>query len=75
MSEFVPLATFVIAFCAVFSALGLMFNILLKPVKDNQARMESEQKDIKDLIQKQTDEFKNEIMGIKEEIISIKQKL
>ena len=86
MSEFVPLATFIIAFCAVFSALGLMFNILLKPVKDNQARIESEQKDIKArmeleqkeikiLFQKQTDEFKNEIMGIKEEIISIKRKL
>ena len=69
MSEFVPLATFIIAFCAVFSALGLMFNILLKPVKDNQARMESEQKDIKALIQKEkerNDEFQKKVIGILE---------
>ena len=70
MIEFVPLATFIIAFCAVFSALGLMFNILLKPVKDNQARIESEQKEIKALIQKEkerNDEFQKKVIGILEE--------
>ena len=54
LSPFAPLATVIISFCAVFTALGFMFNILLRPVKDsqvllanNQARIEAEQKDIK----------------------------
>ena len=34
------LLTAIIAFCAVFTSLGLMFNILLGPVKESQANLE-----------------------------------
>lgn len=44
MELFTPLFQAVIAFCAVFTALGLMFNILLKPVKENMARLEKDLK-------------------------------
>ncbi len=40
----------IIALCAIFTALGFMFNMLLKPVKENQARLESEQQSIKDML-------------------------
>ena len=36
-----PLAVFTIAFCAVFTALGLMFNILLSPIKKDITRLET----------------------------------
>ena len=42
MGLFTPLFQATIAFCAVFTALGLMFNILLKPVKENMARLEKD---------------------------------
>ena len=42
MEKFTALFQAVIAFCAVFTALGLMFNILLGPVKENQRRLEKE---------------------------------
>ncbi len=45
MELFTPLFQAVIAFCAVFTALGLMFNILLKPVKENMARLEKGMKE------------------------------
>ena len=45
MEPFTPLFQAVIAFCAVFTALGLMFNILLKPVKENMARLEKDMKE------------------------------
>ena len=45
--ELQMLLTAIIAFCAVFTSLGLMFNILLRPVKVNQDRMESEIKELK----------------------------
>ena len=35
-----------------------MFNILLKPVKDNQARIEAEQKDIKARMESEQKEIK-----------------
>lgn len=45
MEPFIPLFQAVIAFCAVFTALGLMFNILLRPVKENMARLEKDMKE------------------------------
>ena len=61
MDNLADLATFTIAFCAVFTALGFMFNILLKPVKDNQARMELEQKNIKDMLLKEQEKVNNAV--------------
>lgn len=37
-----PLFTAVIAFMAVLTGLGFVFNLLLKPVKENQVRMEEQ---------------------------------
>lgn len=69
---FLPLFIILISFCAIFTALGLLFNILLNPVKENQARMEREIISIKEKLDK-------EIVSIKEkldkEIVSIKEKL
>ena len=59
---FVPVAVFIISFCALFTALGFMFNFILKPVKDNQARIELEQKNIKNMMLKDQEERK-EIMS------------
>ena len=46
-----PLATVVIAFCAFLTVLGLIFNILLTPVKENIVRLKEDvttlKKDIK----------------------------
>ena len=33
--------TSVIAFCSVFAGLGFVFNLFLRPMKENQARMEN----------------------------------
>ncbi len=35
------LLTSVIAFCSVFAGLGFVFNLFLRPMKENQARMEN----------------------------------
>ncbi len=40
--------TSVISFCSVFAGLGFVFKILLQPVKENQARMEKELKELKE---------------------------
>ena len=47
LKKLTPLMTAVITFCAVFTALGLMFNILLNPVKANLARLEEDIKSVK----------------------------
>lgn len=40
MTILTPLATVVIALAGLFSGMGLIFNWLLSPIKENQARME-----------------------------------
>ena len=57
----IPLLTAIIAFCAVFTALGLMFNILLGPVKENQVRMGRE-----------LDQFKQELGHLKQDLAQFK---
>ena len=42
MEMFTPLFQAVIAFVAVLTGLGFVFNLLLGPVKANQARLEKE---------------------------------
>ena len=42
LKKLTPLMTAVITFCAVFTALGLMFNILLGSVKSNLIRVEKD---------------------------------
>ena len=41
LASLVPLANIIIALVALFTGLALIFNWLLNPVKENQARMES----------------------------------
>ena len=47
MENFTPLFQAVIAFCALFTALGFLFNLLLRPVKENQVRLEADIKEVK----------------------------
>ena len=61
MKSLTPLLQAIIAFCAVFTALGLMFNILLRPVKENQARMG-----------KDMDHFKQELGHFKQDLYQLK---
>ena len=58
-----PLFTAIITFCAVFTALGFMFNVLLNPVKTNLVRLESEIKSVET-------ELKAEIKSVKTELNS-----
>ena len=44
LSSFVPLFVAIISFCALFTALGLLFSILLRPIKKDIARLEANQK-------------------------------
>ena len=64
MESFTPLFQAVIAFCAVFTALGFLFNLLLRPVKENQARLEADIKEVKDDIV----EVKDDITEVKEDL-------
>ena len=59
LKKLTPLMTAVITFCAVFTALGLMFNILLGSVKSNLVRLE------KDIIRVET-----EVKSVKTELNS-----
>lgn len=43
LAALIPLFTVMIAFCAVFTALGLLFNILLNPIKKGIANLEQNQ--------------------------------
>ena len=43
LSEFSPLFQAVIAFVAVLTGLGFVFNLLLVPLKENQGRLEKNQ--------------------------------
>ena len=60
--EYQIILTTLIAFVAVMTGLGFIFNLLLKPVKDNQARME-----------KELTVVKNDINSLKEDVSTIKQ--
>ena len=68
LKKLTPLMTAVITFCAVFTALGLMFNILLGSVKTNLIRLE------KDIIRVET-EIKSVETELKAEIKSVKTEL
>ena len=56
-----PLFTAIIAFCSVFGALGLLFRMLLNPVKSNIERMQSDIETLK----KGQDDLKGNIQEIK----------
>ena len=50
LKDLTPLFTVTITFCAVFTALGLMFNILLSPMETRMDRMETRMDRIEDKI-------------------------
>ena len=50
LASLTPLANIVVALVALFSGLGLIFNWLLSPVKDNQIRMEKVLADIQKVL-------------------------
>ena len=47
MGDFYLVISTIIAVCAVLAGLGLIFNILLDPIKNNQDRFDAELKEIK----------------------------
>jgi len=62
LQDFSSLFQALIAFCAVFTALGFLFNVLLNPVKENQAKME-----------KELDSVKKELTSVREDTSIIKK--
>jgi len=62
LQDFSSLFQALIAFCAVFTALGFLFNVLLNPVKENQAKM-----------QKELDSVKKELTSVREDTSIIKK--
>ena len=76
--ELQMLLTAIIAFCAVFTSLGLMFNILLRPVKVNQAHMESKIQNVESRLQNLESRVQNlesDMKEVKVDIAEIKSKL
>ena len=69
LQDFSSLFQALIAFCAVFIALGFLFNVLLNPVKENQVKMEKEF----DTVKKEFDTVKKEIASVKADISIIKK--
>ena len=57
LSFLAPLATVVIALVGLFSGMGLIFNWLLSPIKENQARMEKRM----DRIEKRMDRIESKL--------------
>ena len=47
LESFMPLLTFIIAFVAVFTGLGILFNMILSPVKNNQKIIQADFKELK----------------------------
>ena len=68
LHDFSSLFQALIAFCAVFTALGFLFNVLLTPVKENQAKMEKEF----DTVKKEIDIVKKELTSVKADVSIIK---
>ena len=68
MESFIPLFQATIAFCAVFTALGLLFNLLLRPVKENQARLEADITKLDGDIK----EVKTDLIEVKTDLIEVK---
>ena len=52
LTAFTPLLVSIIAFCATFTALGLLFNILLGPLKKDIAKLEKGQEKIFHILEK-----------------------
>lgn len=69
LQDFSSLFQALIAFCAVFTALGFLFNVLLNPLKENQAKME---KDIH-TVKKDIDTVKKELAAVQADISIIKK--
>ena len=65
------LLTAIIAFCAVFTSLGLMFNILLGPVKESQVNLEKRM----DKMENSIDTMESSIDKMETSINDINQKL
>ena len=71
MEMFAPLFQAVIAFCAVFTALGLLFSILLKPVKDG---LKENKEDIKEA-RKSIAQIEQKFVGLEEGLKRIEKAL
>ena len=68
LKPLLPLASFTIAFCAVFSALGLMFGILLNPVKNDLREFKTEVREEIREVKAEVREFKAEVREFKAEV-------
>ena len=76
LQDFSALFQALIAFCAAFTALGFLFNVLLSPVKENQAKTEKEFDNIKrefDNIKKEFGTIRKEFGTVKEDLSIIKR--
>ena len=61
LSDLTPIAVFTISFCAVFTALGFMFNILLNPVKKEVSELKEGQK----ALNQEVSDLNKEVLDLK----------
>ncbi len=68
MKGFTPIFQAIIAFVAVLTGLGIVFNLLLGPIKYNQANMENRIEHIEKRMEKRMDRIESKL----DQLLSIK---